>query len=256
MPGHSDTTASPLLDRQQTDLLGALPPVVTGVDIDSVFDGWQRSSLLMKGPTASRTGEGGHNSIGRPGYNDREAGDPLDGSSSRDALAGVDLSSVQNAPAVEAIVETRLPSVSIDLDGGTRTADDATAAGSTLGVGMEEIRSHGHIEMPAASGLPKVEGGEDAAAEAAEAKATTPGYLEAYVPPSGVGLTRLCRRAVILLTRSPACPDLVALQPHPAEQRTYDQMEPLLSRANMTHKDLHPRLVGFPDHAVTPRYIF
>ncbi|CAM9133477.1 unnamed protein product, partial [Hapterophycus canaliculatus] len=52
---------------------------------------------------------------------------------------------------------------------------------------------------------------------------------------------RLCRRAVILLTRSPTCPDLVGWQPGAVEQRMYDQMEPLLARAHMSHRDLHPQ---------------
>lgn len=270
MPGHSDTTAPPLLDRQQTDLLEALPPVVTGVDVDNVFEGWQRSSLLVKGPT--RRGEGEPNSVGSPGSTDQGGGDavedPLDGS--RNVLANVDLSSGYNAAAVEVVVETRLPSVAVDLDGvssteilpacssaeeGDTTARPAATAGSTFGVGMGEIRSDGGSEIPTTTtGLPRTEEGAAAAGEEAEAGDTAPGYLEAYAPPSGVGLTRLCRRAVILLTRSPACPDLVAWQTHPAEKRTYDQMEPLLARANMTHKDLYPRLVGLSSLLVRNAY--
>lgn len=259
MPGHCDTTAPPLLDRQQTDLLEAIPPVVTGVDVDNVFEGWQQSSFLLK--DATRRGEGGHNSVGFPGNNDQDgsnaAEDPLGGG--RDVLARVDLSSARNTAASTAVVETRVPSVSADLDGGMSNENSrtyasveegeitarraASAAGSMLGASREGIcADSGLLEMPAAIGLPKAEAGP--AAAAVEAGASTPGYLDEYVPPAGVGLTRLCRRAVILLTRSPACPDLVAWQTHPAEQRTYDQMEPLLARANMTHKDLHPRLVG------------
>lgn len=56
----------------------------------------------------------------------------------------------------------------------------------------------------------------------------------------GVGLARLCRKVVILLTRSPACPDLVERQIGAADQRTYDQMEPLLAKAGMSYRDLHP----------------
>lgn len=56
----------------------------------------------------------------------------------------------------------------------------------------------------------------------------------------GVGLMRLCRKAVILLTRSPACPDLVERQTGSADQRTYDQIEPLLAKAGMSYRDLHP----------------
>lgn len=65
------------------------------------------------------------------------------------------------------------------------------------------------------------------------------------IPPPGVGLTRLCRRAVILLTRSPTCPDLVKRQTGPAIQKTYDQMEPLLVKANISYGDLYPVSVSF-----------
>lgn len=283
MPGRSDTTAPPLLDRQQTDLLEALPPVVTGVDVDDVFEGWQRSFLRTKEPT--RRGGGGHGSVGFSGNKAQEGGtaaeDPRD--DGRDVLAGVGLSSAQNAAAAEGVVETRLPAVAAELEGGlsneilpthSSVEEEAiaarravAAAGSTIGVGMEEIRSDGGLEAPAAAEPPKAEESAataaeakaaaeaeaEAAAEAAEVADTSPGYLQAYALPSGVGLTRLCRRGVILLTRSPACPDLVAWQTHPAEQRTYDQMEPLLARANMTHKDLHPSLVGFPQRSLTQR---
>lgn len=261
MPGHSDTTAPPLLDRQQTDLLEALPPVVTGVDVDNVFEGWQESSFQMK--DAVRRREGVRKSTGCTGDNDHKGGgaaeDPVDGG--RDVLARVDLSPAHNTAAGAAVVETRVPAVGAHLDGGSSNENlctyssveeedpaagraAAAAARSTVGVDAEENCSDGGLKMQAATGLPKAE--EGAAAAAAEAGNTTPGYLDAYVPPSGVGLTRLCRRAVILLTRSPACPDLVAWQIHPAEQRTYDQMEPLLARANMSHRDLHPRPVGLP----------
>lgn len=141
MPGRANTTAPPLLDRQQRDLLEALPPIVTGVDVDPIFESWEASS-------------------GRARDSNQEGG---------------------------------------------------------------------------------------AAGGANDAGATDPGHLEAYVPPRGVGLTRLCRRAVILFTRSPACPELVAWQTSPMEQRTYDQMEPLLARAKLSHDDLHPTsVVGFP----------
>lgn len=140
MPGRANTMAPPMLDRQQRDLLEALPPIITGVDVDHAFESWEASS--------------GH---------------------ARDS---------------------------------------------------------------------KQEG--EAAGGADEAGATGPGYLEAYVPPRGVGLTRLCRRAVILFTRSPACPELVAWQTSPMDQRAYDQMEPLLARAKLSHDDLHPTsVVGF-----------
>lgn len=245
------------MNRQQTDLLEALPPVVTGVDVDNAFESWQRSSLLRKGST--RSGEGGHNSsIGCLGNSDQEGGwyaaeDTPDGD--RDALAG----SAQITAAAEPVLEARVPAVTVDLEGGMSNENvetlssgeekDATAFGqaaaplSTLGVGTEETHSDGALEMPTAARLPNVEDG--GATEAMDAGGTI-GSLEAYEPPSGVGLARLCRRAVILLTRSPNCPDLVAWQAHPAEQRTYEQMEPLLARANMTHKDLHPTLVGCP----------
>lgn len=250
------------MDRQQTDLLEAIPPVVTSVDVDNVFQGWQRSSLLRKNPKRRR--EGVQDSVGSPrsNNNDQEggtaAGDPLDGA--RDVLARVDLSSAHNAAAVEAILETRLPAVTVGPDGSLSNENQpscscveaenttaglaAAAAGSASGAGMEEIPSDDDLGMPAATELPKAEA-QAGAAMAAAAEDTTLGYLEAYAP-SGVGLMRLCQRAVILLTRSPACPDLVAWQTHPAEQRMYDQMEPLLARANMAHKDLHPALVGFP----------
>ncbi|CAM9627040.1 unnamed protein product, partial [Ectocarpus sp. 12 AP-2014] len=52
-------------------------------------------------------------------------------------------------------------------------------------------------------------------------------------------------RAVILFTRSPACPELVAWQTSPMDQRAYDQMEPLLARAKLSHDDLHPTSVSF-----------
>lgn len=67
--------------------------------------------------------------------------------------------------------------------------------------------------------------------------------LLTHKPMPSVRLTRLCRRAVILLTRSPACPDLVERQTEPANQRTYDQMGPLLARAHMSFRDLHPDMV-------------
>ena len=263
MPGRSDTTALPLLDRQQTNLLEALPPVVTGVDVDDVFEGWQRSSLQTKDPT--RRGMGEHDSVGYPGNNDQERGTaadhPRDGGGP-DVMAEVGLPSAHNAVAAEGVVETRLPAVTGELDGGlsdeiplthssveeegitARRAAAAAAAETTIGVEMESIRSDGALDTPAAAKPQKAEDG-GAAAAAEDAAYAAPGHLEAYTLPSGVGLTRLCRRGVILLTRSPACPDLVAWQTHPAEQRTYDQMEPLLTRANMTHKDLHPALVGF-----------
>ncbi|CAM9159192.1 unnamed protein product [Ectocarpus sp. 13 AM-2016] len=52
-------------------------------------------------------------------------------------------------------------------------------------------------------------------------------------------------RAVILFTRSPACPELVAWQTSPMDQRAYDQMEPLLARAKLSHDDLHPTSMSF-----------
>eukprot|EP00752_Nemacystus_decipiens_P002990 g2774.t1 len=262
MPGHSDTTAPPLLDRQQTDLLEAIPPVVTGVDVDGVFEGWQRSSLRMKDPAIRR--EGGQDTVGNPRNSDQEGGtavEDLRDVGDRDVLAGVDLNAARNASAAEGVVETHLPAVTADLDGGAsidtppthssveeentaarRTAVGAAvgAAGSTTGEGMEDVRSDGGLETPVTIEPPRAKDG--SAAAVAEAVDTAPGCPEAYTPLRGVGLTRLCRRGVILLTRSPACPDLVAWQTHPAEQRTYDQMEPLLVRANMTHKDLHPSL--------------
>eukprot|EP00903_Cladosiphon_okamuranus_P007612 g7381.t1 len=264
-PGHSDTTAPPLLDQQHTDLLEALPPVVTGVGVDNVLEGWERSSLLRKSPTGR--GEGGHDSVGGVGSSNNgqeegpAAGDQLGGA--RDVLPRADLTSAHHAEAPEAVVEARLPVVTVDPDGSLSKENPSacssveaenTTAGRALAatwmtsrVGMEEIRSDGGSWMPAATELPTTEAEAGAAmaetATGATAEAgTTPSYLEAYAPASGVGLTRLCRRAVVLLTRSPACPDLVAWQTHPAEQRTYDQLEPLLARAHMTHKDLHPTL--------------
>lgn len=61
----------------------------------------------------------------------------------------------------------------------------------------------------------------------------------ACTPPTSVGLLHLCRRAVILLTRSPTCPNLVERQTGTTNHRLYEQMAPLLARANMSYEDLH-----------------
>lgn len=191
MPGEVDTTARPLLNRQQTDLLEALPPVVTGVDFHNTFELWEISSRNAK--VLTRRGE-------------REEATPAGFAASKDEEMG-------NAAGD-----------SVDRDRNVETP-------------RGELGSIPNTAAAAAA--PAVE-------ESCELSVNPDqGYLEAFMQPLGIGLMRLCRRAVILLTRSPACPDLVAWQTDPAKQRTYDQMEPLFARANMTYRDLHPRSVGF-----------
>lgn len=60
----------------------------------------------------------------------------------------------------------------------------------------------------------------------------------ARTPLATIGLMHLCRRAVILLTRSPTCPNLVERQTGSTNLRLYEQMAPLLARANMSYEDL------------------
>jgi Leucine rich repeat len=52
------------------------------------------------------------------------------------------------------------------------------------------------------------------------------------------GWQLLCRHTVILLSRSPNCPPLVAKHSSPLLQKQYELMKPLLLKAGMSHSDL------------------
>ena len=264
MPGHANTAAPPLLDQHQTDLIDAIPPVVTGVDVDNAFERWELLSRKRKASEqgGGRVGQlGGHPVIDRGGGNAAE--DLLD--CRRDILTRGDFVSLPGAAAAAAAAgeDSRVPTAGSSLDGtlldeklrtsssleentrrttsegltsGVNWANNISDDGANRTTAADSNATAAAVPSTASAGLLKSPEG----ASAIIGGAATPDYLEAYAPPLGTGLTRLCRRAVILLTRSPACPDLVASQKHPAEQRIYDQMGPLLARANMAYGDLHP----------------
>ncbi|CAM9716652.1 unnamed protein product [Chrysoparadoxa australica] len=61
----------------------------------------------------------------------------------------------------------------------------------------------------------------------------------------------LSRHTVLMLARSPACPQLTAKQPSTALQKAYDSMVPLLEQAGLAHSDLgsawnDPKTNGVP----------
>lgn len=252
MPGHANTDAPPLLDRHQADLLDAVPPVVTGVDVDNAFERWEHLSRKWKASTQGGSGVGKHG--GNPVISQGGGNAAKEFIDSCEILTRGDHVSIPHATTVH--VDSRAPLATISLDGALLDSNvrpcssEEENGGATRRIASEELASgvgwestvDGGARSPAidavasttaagaaSDGLLKSEGG-----------VVEPDYLEAYAPPLGIGLTRLCRRAVILLTRSPACPDLMAGQTNPAEQRIYHQMEPLLARANMTYEDLHP----------------
>ena len=137
--------------------------------------------------------------------------------------------------------------LSIDLGSVSSTAEEPRLpCGSDLDdLSTKEDYRSGEEGVPATKVSPETAGAETLVrARKGGGGGSVDNGLETHTSLPSVGLNRLCRRAVVLLTRSPACPDLVECQTEPANQRTYDQMGPLLARAHMSFRDLHPESVG------------
>lgn len=218
------------------DLLDAIPPVVTGVEDAVDIWGTSRTSLGR-----DNTNERCHSSsrvvgvAGAGALSERLVGSgkgERDGEGC-DSELSIDLGSV-SAPAEE------------PRSSGRSDLDDLSA--------KKNYRSQeeGALAWAAEAGVPATEASPEAGGAETPERARAVGGgggsvdddVETHTPLPSVRLNRLCRRAVVLLTRSPACPDLVEFQTEPANRRTYDQMAPLLARAHMSFRDLHPESVG------------
>lgn len=241
--GCADTTAPLLLDSLEMDLLDAIPSVVTGVEDAVDIWGTSRTSLGRDNTNEPRASSGRVVGVAGAGALSERSigiGEGEGDGEGCDSEMSIDLGSV-SAPAEEPRLSSRS-----DLD-------DLSA--------KENCRSQegGGLAWAAAAGVPATEASPDARGAQTPERARGVGGgggsvdddLEAHTPLPSLRLNRLCRRAVVLLTRSPACPDLVEFQTEPANRRTYDQMAPLLARAHMSFRDLHPESVGDLSRSVT-----
>lgn len=265
-----------MLDVAQMDLLAALPPVVTG--IGNALESWENSKINAMAAEELRPigdgggGEGeGRKSPSTPSVTKRgEENRPSPGPDVGGMLhSGDDM----GASTKQVVDENAVTWNTSELGSGHARSvllrDVAESASGIVSLSEENGRkvygddmsismsSSQRVQAAASSavdgGTPRVWGADTRASAAgkpetaAAAEAAARNRFEndnkrrdTVTLRRGVGAARLCRRAVILLTRSPACPDLVKRQTGSADQKTYDQMEPLLEKAGMSYKDLHP----------------
>lgn len=258
-PGRTNTTVPPLLDKAQSDLLAALPPVVTG--IGNAFEDWEetqwakehnKATTMVKDEdvhAAAKPSTPGGKFVCVPFTS--EVPDDASISTANENETGSERGSEQtlsvNLESNECIgnavlIDDERPPLVLPLSedvAGTEPCNEA-----------ERMRDEADMRESVASPqmVPGLLSTRSPATEEVEAPHETSevdpegGRLTIHQGRLGVGVgqMRLCRRAVIILTRSPACPDLVERQTGSADQQMYDQMEPLLAKAEMSYRDLHP----------------
>lgn len=207
--------------------------MVTGIDNDTVFQKWEVS---RKSRWSSEAGRGGGGSSSSPNPKSGERAKQPDDDGGYGKVSPTRTGAVP-VPTAELESDAGCSSSAGDplaVDPDAAKEDNSTSferdSSTLLSAGEEATSVATCSECSVAAG--------DEAASTAEN-----GSKRGASSPASAGMARLCRRAVVLLTRSPSCPDLVERQNGPANQRTYDQMEPLLARANMSYKDLHPEPV-------------
>lgn len=293
----------PILDRAQTDLLAALPPVITG--IGNAWESQETSQTTNAYNNATAVNVGHKSSIITEVSRTREALRSGDRDESNCSSSGGDSMLLMATARTAAegfsgkkidVNEVIKPSSALD-SGSVNPPDDhtrrmmcttdnepSTFVSTTLSsegdtdnntekgyvsdkecVAVTAVRDESVGETPSpvpartpaelTSSTMMRTGGEvmAVAAETAALPEASVGMSDRKTlgrSRADVSLTRLCRRAVILLTRSPTCPDLVGRQTGVADQRTYDQMEPLLEKAGMSYKDLHPGTMQVPRRTI------
>lgn len=258
-PGCTNTTVPPLLNKGQSDLLAALPPIVTG--IGNAFEDWEKTqwatehnkaTAVMKDEDvyiAAKPSTPPGNFVRAPSTSE-VPDDASIGAVNRDETGSERGSKHTRSVHLEGN-ECTGNTVLFDEEGPLLVRPRSeNVAGSEYCNEAERLRDGTDMRKSVASPpmLPELLSAGSPTTERVEAlHETTELDREGGRVTSnqgklrvGVGLMRLCRRAVILLTRSPACPDLVERQAGSVDQRMYDQMEPLLAKAGMSYRDLHP----------------
>lgn len=227
-PGRWNATNPALLDRAETDLLEALPPVVTGI-----------KNAFERQANTQQTVDTAENAAAQV--------DVTNAVATEDMQQQIDLPGGRQDTA-KALSQGGLGSVTADFELSVPHVGEA----DSMSIGDSSRKTRDTASMwTAGESVPDID--DSAVGTLSVPSASEHGYTPDEDNDCGaswegtrVGLTRLCRRAVILLTRSPSCPDLVKRQTGPAKQRMYDVMAPLLEVANMGYNDLHPKAVGYP----------